>query len=179
MKYLTLHSNAGKEVRIVKNVQTRDFAGVGARQKAMNENTRAVEVALISNSNCIIQPSTKGRLVHCEYKLNVFAELEGCICCSSAPEVTVPVSLVSPPPINYGVVNTPPNWNPQVFEVKNFAFSNETMYTKSIPMPQVGINMNMPAPSMNVNMNMPAPSMNVGANFSGPSMKVNSNIGAP
>lgn len=78
--------------------------------------------------------------MNCEYSLKILADLDGVMCCSSEPEVIVPISVVSLPPPNYGVVTAPPNWNPQVFEVKSFAFTNEQLYVKA---PQVPISLNL------------------------------------
>ncbi|KAL4437943.1 hypothetical protein ABPG74_001114 [Tetrahymena malaccensis] len=146
-KRLRLTSNSGREYLITKQVCRRDFQGVGAHQTATDSNRRSCEVNLVGTNGTVIQPSTRGRLVNCEYNLNILANLEGCICCSDKPEVTVPISIVSPPPPNYGQMQPPPNWNPQVFEVKTFAFTSDCMYTKNIP----------PPPGMNININMPPP----------------------
>ncbi|EAS01748.1 arrestin (macronuclear) [Tetrahymena thermophila SB210] len=146
-KRLKLTSNSGKSRTIKKEICSRDFEGLAAHQTATQNNRRNCEINLIRNKDKVIQPSTTGKLVSCEYNLNISTNFNGCICCSDEPEVTVPITIISPPPSNYGQIQPPPNWNPQVFEVKTFAFSSDYMYSKNSP----------PPPGMSNNINMPPP----------------------
>ncbi|EGR30054.1 hypothetical protein IMG5_143480 [Ichthyophthirius multifiliis] len=153
-KILKLKSDSGHETVIIKIIQIRDFPGCPARQTAMNENRRQASIQLLAENGTLIQPSTKGQLVNCQYQLKVECKLEGCTCCSNVPDVEVPICLVSPPAIGYGQVQAPVNWNPQVYDVKNVVFSNDYMYAQQAPINNMG-GMNMQYPQMNNNNQIP------------------------
>lgn len=54
--------------------------------------------------------------------------MDGCICCDDHPFVTLPIQIVAPPPINYGKITQPPNWQPEVFPVNPLAFTPADIY---------------------------------------------------
>ncbi|CAI2372112.1 unnamed protein product [Moneuplotes crassus] len=68
-----------------------------------------------------VQPTSTGRLIKITYELKIFADYDICCGCCTRPETAISV-FISPPKLpSYQALEAPPNWNPQVFDSKNFA----------------------------------------------------------
>ena len=72
-----------------------------AKEKAVGNSCRFCEIKINKSNSNEAQPSTNGQLIKSTYSLRSLANLDGCICCSSEPEITVPISVTSPPPVNF------------------------------------------------------------------------------
>lgn len=67
----------------------------------------------------MLQGSTHGSKIKCKYHLEVIPSYEGCLCCSEGPRSSILLTIVPPPPVNWGGVQAPQGWNPQVQPVFN------------------------------------------------------------
>lgn len=53
-------------------------------------------------------------LIKSENFLKADTKFEGCICCVNTPDVTIPIQLFLYNPVNYGMIQAPQGWAPQV-----------------------------------------------------------------
>jgi len=67
----------------------------------------------------MLQGSTQGHKIQCRYHLEVIPSYEGCLCCSDGPRSSILLNIIPPPPINWGMVQAPQGWNPNVQAVFN------------------------------------------------------------
>ena len=49
-----------------------------------------------TNDHEPVQPSTNGRIVKCNYSLDVTSKMNGCICCSEHPHVCIEIQIYAP-----------------------------------------------------------------------------------
>ncbi|CAD8175687.1 unnamed protein product [Paramecium pentaurelia] len=66
-----------------------------------------------------LQPSANGHLVNSVYSLQIKINLDSdSCCCKEDPSINFPIQIVAQVPKLDPIVEEPPNWNPQVFEVQ-------------------------------------------------------------
>lgn len=95
----------------------------------------------------------------CQYSLSVTGILSGCTCCNKHPKAEVGIQLVAQPLENFGIVQKPDNWAPEVLAPTTITFDPSHMYN---PVKAQGISMNINIPQPNMQMNVqPQVNMNV------------------
>jgi hypothetical protein len=99
------------------------FPGVARGDSAMNEKRRMLSIQLGTPTAPFLN-STSGKIIQCHYFLEVSCTYEGCFCCSSLPNVTIPVTIFAPVPI-MEQIQAPANWNPQVMPQVNLSLQSD------------------------------------------------------
>lgn len=125
---ISLRDNQGKPKEKVEEIIRREFSGVGPHQMAMGESRRLHSMQLIDQrTHTPFHASTNGQLIKCEYTLVVTSVLDGCVCCSTVPQIEVPITIYAPVP-QFETVAPPPDWNPQSMPAMNFTLNDSYSY---------------------------------------------------
>ncbi|CAI2370985.1 unnamed protein product [Moneuplotes crassus] len=66
-----------------------------------------------------IQPTSIGKIIQITYKLKITGDYGTCCGCSD-PQTSIDLFITPPKLPSYQVLEPPPNWNPEIFESKNF-----------------------------------------------------------
>jgi len=127
-KKVSLMSNEGNQKSFTDVVREVSFPGVPAGESRLGPNAQRMSIRLISKkAGEVIQPSTTGNLVKCEYLLTVHCSMSGCTCCTQLPEVSANIRILSPPALVEGV-QAPEDWAPQVFDKHEFVVNQRNSY---------------------------------------------------
>lgn len=138
---ISIRSSDGRATSRSFTASSLSLPGIAAGEKRVGAQAFVTQLQLTNKSNPSepLQPSTSGKIITCQYTLQIAAGLEGCICCSSTPVVSIPISIVQPPVQGFGAVQAPPNWNPKTAPLTQIYFSDSSRYPekpKPIPVQQ-------------------------------------------
>ncbi|KAM3140266.1 hypothetical protein pb186bvf_007622 [Paramecium bursaria] len=141
-------SNGNREKVINKVVNRSQIEGLPAGQKALGNDRKQMQIKLVDLNlkGEAIKPSSNGKLVKSVYELSAKANLDSCSCCSTDPQVRVPITVVAPVLLDQNALPPePPNWNPQVFDSQLIMLNKKDIYIKS---KNQGLNQQMAQPYM-------------------------------
>ncbi|CAD8213684.1 unnamed protein product [Paramecium pentaurelia] len=115
---LTLTDDQGRQKFQNEIVAQKQIQGVPSRSK----DKKNVQFILQNNkSPQEIQPSANGRLVNSVYSLQIKVNLDSDSCCGKEdPSIDFPIQIVALVPQIDPIIEEPPNWNPQIFDIQKF-----------------------------------------------------------
>src|SRR5207245_2937349 len=92
-----------------------EFDGLPAGASALGPQAKYYEFQLVNKSrgDGFIGPSTDGLIVESLHFIEVESLMDGCLCCSDTPKVSIPVQII-PAELPKPNIQPPPNWQPQV-----------------------------------------------------------------
>jgi len=117
---LTLHDNAGRRHQMVDTLAQGSYDGVDPFTSCMGEAARFVPLLLANNTREPVQPQTHGRLVTCDY----WVEVELDVPMGSDINVVLETTIYAPIPVPAPLV-APPGWSaPQTMAPVALDFTN-------------------------------------------------------